>query len=440
MNIKIPATCVSAMVFAAVASVGLPAATAGADEITVNLEPVAEGLTHPTDMQPAPDGRMYILEQPGRIHIFEDGQLLDDVFLDITDRVVELEPEFDERGLLGIAFHPDYAENGRFFVYYSAPMRGDAPLGRRMRWNHTAYLSEFSVSDDDPNRADPDSERQILEIDQPAFNHNGGQVLFGPDGYLYLGLGDGGAAHDLAPDAPPEGYGQHRETLLGKILRIDVDNGDPYGIPEDNPFVDEEPWEPEIYALGFRNPWRMSFDTEGDNELYAADVGQWGLEGVYLVEAGNNYSWRIKEGTFCFDPHAPLEHPEECPDEMWGLELLDPIVEYKHLRAFPEEGVGISITGGYIYRGEAIPELQGMYVFGDWSRSFTEPDGVLMSAEPADEGLWTIHKLNVGNMDEPYPFIKAFGRDHDGELYVLTSGTHGPRTEQDVIYKIVPAE
>jgi glucose/arabinose dehydrogenase len=410
------------------------------ERIQVSLEPVAEGLAAPVDLRAAPDGRLFIVEQVGRVRIVENGELLDEPFLDISDRIVEQLEEFDERGLLAIAFHPDYTDNGRFFVYYSAPIRADAPFGRRARWDHTAYLSEFRVSEDDPNRADPDSERQILEVDQPAFNHNGAQILFGPDdGYLYIGLGDGGAAHDLAPDSPPEGYGQHRETLLGKILRIDVDNDDDetYAIPEDNPFVDEEPWEPEIYALGFRNPWRMSFDGQG--RLLVADVGQWAFEWMHIVEAGGNYGWRIKEGSHCFDPHAPTEHPDECPDENWGIPLTDPVVEYQNRGVFPDEGLGVAIMGGHMYEGSDVPDLEGMYVYADWSREFWEADGVLMAAREVNEGFWPIHFLEVTNLDEPLPYILSIGRDADGELYVLTSPSTGPLDEDGTVYRIAPA-
>lgn len=427
-----------ACTFALLAGVGSAYGTS-AEAATVNLEPVAEGLTHPVDLRTAPDGRIYFLEQPGRVRVMENGELRDEPFLDITGSVIDLDDEFDERGLLGIAFHPDYEENGRFFVYYSSEMREDADLSTRMHFNHTAYLSEFKRGDD--GNADPDSETKLMTIDQPAFNHNGGQVLFGPDGYLYLSLGDGGTANDMAPGAPEHGYGQERDTWLGKILRIDVSEEGKYSVPDDNPFVDDEAYRPEIYALGFRNTWRMSFDEE-TGKLYGADLGQDAFESVNIIQKGGNHGWRILEGTHCFDPNNPRKFPEdrECADENWGLPLIEPIIEYKNLNTFPEEGRGISVTGGFIYHGEAIPELEGKYVFGDWSRSFTEPDGVLMYAEPNGGGLWDIHDIEVANMDEPLPFFLAFGEDADGELYVMTTRTHGPRTQDDVIYKIVPAE
>jgi glucose/arabinose dehydrogenase len=433
------ATAVSAAAILAFVSGAHALSEVEEERIPVALEAVAEGLAAPVDLKAGPDGRLYIVEQVGRVRILENGELLDEPFLDISDRLVDLLDEFDERGLLAITFHPD--DDGRFYVYYSAPIRPDAPFGRRARWDHTAYLSEFRVSDDDPNRADPDSERRILEVDQPAFNHNGAQILFGPDdGYLYIGLGDGGAAHDLAPDSPREGYGQHRDTLLGKILRIDVDNEEndqAYAVPEDNPFVDDEEWRPEIYAFGFRNPWRMSFDPEG--RLLVADVGQWAFEWVDIVEAGGNYGWRIQEGSHCFDPYAPTEHPDQCPDEMWGIPVQDPVLEYKNFGVFPEEGQGVAIMGGFLYRGNDVPELQGMYVYGDWSREFWEADGVLMAADANAEGFWPIHLLEVTNIDEPLPYVLSFGEDQDGEIYVLTSPSTGPLDEDGTVYRIAPA-
>ena len=232
-------------------------------ETTVGLELVADGLTHPVSFAVANDGtkRRFIVEQVGRIRILmPDGTLLPEPFLDIQDKIVPLVDLFDERGLLGLAFHPDYKNNGRFYVYYSVPMRRNATRAFRLLGNHTANLSEFKVSKDNPNQANPISERILLQIDQPQFNHNGGEVIFGPDGFLYLAVGDGGFANDKAPLHPPDGNGQDLTTLLGKIVRIDVNKGDPYAIPPDNPFVGKAGVREEIYAYGFRNPWRMSFD------------------------------------------------------------------------------------------------------------------------------------------------------------------------------------
>lgn len=239
----------------------------------VGLELVAGGFTMPVALASPADGtgRLFVADLPGVIQVIDaGGLLLDEPFLDITDRVVGLRPGYDERGLLGLAFHPEFAENGRFFVYYSAPLRAGAPRG----WDHTSRISEFAVSAGDENQADPGSERVILEVDQPQSNHNGGSIAFGPDGYLYIPLGDGGGARDVGPGRPPGGNGQDVETLLGKILRIDIDGPEPYRIPADNPLVGK-PGRDEIYAYGLRNPWRMTFDSGGEHRLFAADAGQY---------------------------------------------------------------------------------------------------------------------------------------------------------------------
>ncbi|MDD2788311.1 PQQ-dependent sugar dehydrogenase, partial [Methanoculleus sp.] len=224
----------------------------GAAPERVGLEFVTGGFTMPVALASPDDGtgRLFVADLPGVIRVIDAG--VNEPFLDITGRVVDLRTGYDERGLLGLAFHPKFRENGRFFVYYSAPLRDGAPEG----WDHTSRVSEFAVST--PNRADPGSERMILEVDQPQANHNGGSIAFGPDGYLYIPLGDGGGANDVGRGHPPGGNGQDIETLLGKILRIDVDGEKPYGIPADNPFVGREGRD-EIYAYGLRNPWRTAF-------------------------------------------------------------------------------------------------------------------------------------------------------------------------------------
>src|SRR5690554_3817496 len=219
---------------AAAAALLLGSASAQSSDINVRLEPVVEGLISPLTLHaPAGDARLFVIEQTGQVRIIEDGALLDEPFIDLSGRMVELSASYDERGLLGLAFHPDYADNGLFYVHYSAPLRDGAPA----EWNHTAHVSEFQVSADDPNLADPDSERILLQVDQPQMNHDGGALAFGADGYLYIALGDGGAANDVADGHPPLGNGQDVSTLLGSLLRIDVNSGDPYAIPEDNPLV-----------------------------------------------------------------------------------------------------------------------------------------------------------------------------------------------------------
>ena len=411
-------------------------------EPVIGLELVAEGFAAPLALMPSGDesGWLYILDQTGQIWVLSpDGDVLETPFLDISDRMVELSDDYDERGLLGLAFHPDFGQNGRFYVYYSAPLRAGAPAG----WNHTSVISEFTVAMDDPDTADPASERIILQVDQPQSNHDAGQIAFGPDGYLYIPLGDGGGADDVGDGHNPEiGNGQDTSVLLGSILRIDVDGGDPYGIPEDNPFVGEDGVLDEIYAYGFRNPYRIAFDAGGANDLFVSDAGQNLWEEVSIVTAGENYGWYIKEGTHCFDPTNPDTSPEECPDAgPAGRELTDPIIEYAHPNG--SDGIGLVVVGGMVYRGDAMPTFQGRYIFGDWSTSFDSPDGTLLVAAPPemDGGLWPFEVLQIATEEngELGRYLLSFGQDQDLELYVLTSDTKGPSGDTGKVFKIVPA-
>lgn len=402
---------------------------------SVGLELVADGLVAPLSLVVPPDdtGRHFVVDQEGLVHIITpDGTLLAEPFLDVRPKMVALSPFFDERGLLGLAFHPEFADNGRFFVYYSAPLRPGGAEG----FNHTSHVSEFLVSED-PNRADEDSERVLLQIDQPQGNHNAGDIHFGPDGYLYIALGDGGGANDTAfGHTPGLGNGQDATNLLGSLLRIDVDGADPYAIPDDNPFIGTIARD-EIFAYGLRNPYRFTFD--GD-DLYVADVGQNLFEEVNLVEAGGNYGWNIREGTRCFDPDAPNEPPETCQDTgpLFGDPLLDPIIEYGNARALPD-GVGVAVVGGRVYRGDGLPQLRGRYVFGDWSTSFTEPDGTLLVARARPAGPWHLQELRVqGRPDGRLGhFVTGFGQDEQGEVYVLTSDTTGPTGDSGRVYRLV---
>ncbi|MPZ89893.1 MAG: hypothetical protein GEU81_17955 [Nitriliruptorales bacterium] len=384
-----------------------------------------------------PDGseRRLIVDQVGLIHVLmPDGTLADEPFLDVRDRIVPLMENFDERGLLGLAFHPQFGDNGRFFVYYSAPLRAEAPPD----WNHTSHLSEFQVSAADPNRADPDSERRLLQVDQPQFNHNAGDLAFSPDGLLHVALGDGGGANDTdLGHTPGLGNGQDVTNLLGSILRIDVDAGDPYAIPPDNPFVGEEGRD-EIFAYGFRNPYRITFDRGGDRDLFVADAGQNLWEEVSVVVRGGNYGWNIKEGTHCFDPDNPFTSPEVCPETgASGEPLIDPVIEYPNSSG-QDDGLGLVVIGGRVYRGTELPQLRGRYVFADWSRSFAEPDGTLLVAKPRDRGLWKLEELRVagrpgGRLGH---FVLGFGEDASGEVYVLTSDTTGPTGTSGNVYRL----
>ena len=345
----------------------------------VELEPAFPGLefdrmallTHAGD----DSGRLFLVLQPGRVVVFENDPGVEsyETFLDIRDQVNDAG---NEEGLLGLAFDPAYTENGYFYVYYSAS-------GPRR-----SVVSRFSVSDDDPNRADAASERVFLEVEQPFQNHNGGHLVFGPDGMLYIGLGDGGSAAD------PQGNGQDTSTLLGSILRIDVSRMDGlggYAIPGDNPFASGGGTaRGEIWAYGLRNPWRFSFDRE-TGDLWAADVGQNLYEEVNIIRPGLNYGWNVMEGSSCF-------RRTNC--DTAGLEM--PVAEYGR------EG-GCSVTGGYVYRRTGLPTLYGAYLYGDFCSGkiwALRHDGAAVTehVEIADTGL----------------SISSFGEDAYGEVYVLT--------------------
>jgi glucose/arabinose dehydrogenase/plastocyanin len=406
----------------------------------VGLDLVAEGLTSPVGLTSPDDGsgRLFVVDQAGEIRIIdENGTLLEEPFLNLTDQIVKLRPGFDERGLLGLAFHPDFTENGRFFVYYSAPLREGAPED----WNHTSRISEFNVSAEDENRADPGSERVILEVDQPQFNHDAGSIAFGPDGYLYIPLGDGGGGNDVGVGHPPEGNGQNTTTLLGSILRIDIDGEEPYGIPEDNPFVDDDEVLDEIYAYGLRNPWRMTFDAGGENYLFASDAGQEFWESVNIIEAGGNYGWNLKEGSHAFDPENATNPPEEVPEiGLRGEPLIDPIIEYPNAKQ--SDGLGSVVVGGYVYRGSDIPEFEGRYIFAEWNRADAEGDGIIFIATPPEdnvtEEMWEFTELEVVPNQTVGAYILAIGQDADRELYVLTTQNRGPTGETGRVYKLIP--
>jgi glucose/arabinose dehydrogenase len=393
-------------------ALGTPAAGQSA---TVGLEPVASGFASPLDVT-AGDGTLFVADQPGVLYRIESGE--PDPALDLRERTVSLNDGYDERGLLGAAFHPDYPDDDRLFVRYSAPRREGTPEN----YSHTFVLASFAAPGGDP---DPDSETTLLEIPQPQSNHNAGSLAFGPDGYLYVGVGDGGGANDEGRghvadwyDANPGGNGQDTDSnLLGSVLRIDVDAGDPYAVPDDNPLPDS-PY-PEQYAWGFRNPWRFSFDGE---EFLVADVGQSAHEEVSLVERGDNYGWNVKEGTHCFGAETC---PEETPD---GAPLRDPVIEYPH---GGEPVSGISVIGGHVYRGERLPGLRGRYVFADWNAS-----GDFFVADPTGEGLW---ETSVLETTADFAHVLGFGR-HGGESYVLTTESSGPSGESGALRRLVAAE
>ncbi len=411
---------------------------------TLQLKRIAGGLTHPTALAAPPDGsgRLFITEQKGIIKIIKtDGSAAAEPFLDIKSRMVKLTSAYDESGLLGLVFHPDYATNGRFFIFYSAALKPTDPPD----FHSNARVSEFLVSAADANKADADSEKVLLDVPHPQANHNGGQLSFGPDGFLYIGIGDGGNANDVGTGhTEGTGNGQDTTKLLGKILRLDVSGPGTAAIPPGNPFAGEPDKKEEIFAYGFRNPWRFSFDRGGDNRLFCGDVGQSLYEEINIVTAGGNYGWNIKEGTSCFNKDKATEPLASCPDNgSSGEPLIDPIIVYGH----PGDNgsiTGRSVTGGYVYRGSAIAALAGKYVFGDWSSSFIRPDGSLLIAVEGVGGLWQVKTANVqyecGRAGKLGRFLLSFGQGEDGELYLLTSRKLGPVGRTGEVYKLVAAE
>jgi glucose/arabinose dehydrogenase len=398
----------------------------------VRLDTVATGFTSPVGIEVSDDGqRRFVVDQAGRIRLHDSTGLRDRAYLDIRDRIVDLSGGYSERGLLGVAFHPKFSQNGRLFVRYSAPRREGTPRN----FSHTEVLAEF-VTDPGARRVDPSKERTILELPQPQSNHNAGAIVFGPDGYLYVATGDGGGAGDRGTghvsdwyDAVPGGNGQSvGSNLLGSILRIDVDEsqGDlPYSIPEDNPLVGQSGLD-EHFAWGLRNPWRMSF-TDGD--LYAADVGQNRYEEVNRIRKGGNYGWNVREGFHCYRADSC---PRETPD---GKRLRDPIVEYSHAGDDQDPG-GVAVIGGYLYRGTAIPGFQGRYVFADW-----QAKGRLFVATPNDGGRWPIETVPIANTNDDAVgrFVLAFGRGPDDELYVATTDNSGLSGTSGAIHRLRPA-
>lgn len=411
------------------------------DPVTgVELTSIAQGLTSPVDLAAPEDttGRLFIVDQVGTVRIISpEGELRESPFLDLSDRMVELNENFDERGLLSLAFHPDYAQNGRFFVVYNAPLiEGDSDEFDS-RWR----LSEFTVSEI-PDQAQADSEVILLELLKPQFNHNGGQLAFGPNGRLYASVGDGGGAHDVGFGHTPDiGNGQDTTNLLGSILRLDVDTPGELNIPPDNPFVGDDDVLDEIFAYGFRNPWRFSFDMGGQRRLFCADAGQNLFEEVSIVEAGGNYGWNIREGSHCFDPDDPDTPAASCPDAgPLGNPLIDPVIEYSRL---DDEGnvVRLVVVGGHVYRGQSVPALTGRYIFGDWSSSFSVPDGSVFIATENEARQWSFREVEIATSSDGRlnRFLLAFGQDHDGEVYLLTSGNTGPTGTTGEVLKIVSA-
>ncbi len=351
----------------------LSRAVSAQTSVSLALESVVSGLSEPVFAGHAGDGsgRLFIVEQAGRIRIFQNGTLLAAPFLDIRSRVTS----GGERGLLSVAFHPGYSSNRRFFVNYT-----------NNRPTLKTIIAEYQASASNPNIADT-TERVLIEINQPYDNHNGGQLHFGPDGYLYVGMGDGGSGGD------PMNNAQNLDSLLGKMLRIDVDGAQPYAIPPTNPFVNRSGAD-EVWAFGLRNPWRFSFDRLS-GRLFAADVGQSTREEVDIVERAGNYGWRRFEGTLCYNPSTG------CGTPAGEFPFQPPISDYPR-------GDGVSVTGGYVYRGRMYPELQGTYLFGDYG------SGRIWGLTETGQGNWIRTQLLPSGLP-----ISSFGEDEAGEVYVV---------------------
>ena len=359
---------------------------------------IAEGLTNPTVLTHAGDGtgRLFIAQKTGLINVIADGQILEEPFLDIRENI---HISFFEQGLLGLAFHPNYVENGYFFVHYT-DTQGNTKLVR------------YTISNSNPNLADEKSRKVILYVEQPWVNHNGGHIEFGPDGYLYIGLGFG--RHD--PD--PDGNAQSLDVLLGKLLRLDVDNGNPYAIPEDNPFANGG-GRPEIWAYGLRNPYRFSFDSI-NGDLFIGDVGGEEREEIdNLVadfEGVPNFGWSFNEGNLSLAGRPATAHYKSMVERPpTGTILQAPITDYKH------EETRCAVIGGVVYRGAALPAWEGVYVYGDYC------SGEIFALVPRDNGVWESRVLYESPIQ-----VTSFGVDEEGELYVLDFGGE--------IYKLVALE
>ena len=364
--------------------------------ISLKVSQIAGNLQAPTAMAFPGNGDIWVTEQTGKIRLIRKGKLMAEAVLDLQSQLPKMNNSYEERGLLGIALHPKFSINKKFYVFYSIPAAG--------KFNHTDVVAEYTLTSS--NRADPDSRRVILAADKPDGNHNGGCLQFGKDGFLYISFGDGGGQGDKHGEI---GNGQNLNTWLGKILRVDVNADSGYLVPKDNPFVGRSGTKPEIWAYGFRNPYRFSFDR-ATGQLFAGDVGQDLWEEIDIVKKGGNYGWRLTEGTHCYNPASGCD--------LDGITL--PIAEYGHRE-------GVSVTGGYVYNGKRIPILKGKYLFADWTGPFFYLQKV--------GAVWQRGKVNLQAISEESK-ITGFGEDEMGELYVLTNPDTGPGNSMGKVYMI----
>ena len=417
------------------------------------LKLVAKDLVAPIQLEELPDGsgRMLVVQQNGLVRVLmADGSVAVEPLLDLRPQMLVLVDDFEERGLLGFALHPEFVRNGRFVVTYSASLRASAPRA----WNHTRRVSEFQLKPGTLGPVDLATERVLIEQDWPSRKHNGGALAFGPDGLLYIGFGDSGASHGIGPKVLHEAFdvpaalliwdllAQDLHSLYGKVLRIDVDRGFPgYAIPPTNPLVGK-PGRPEVYAWGFRNPYRIAFDRNGSGDFYITATAETLWEAAYRVRRPGNFGWPLIEGTHCLDRLKPREPPATCArSDANGQPLELPVVEYANMQAqhpaskLGIRGVGTAITGARVYRGQAIARLQGQLLFSDWSATFRQPSGQLFTAKPGEgTALWPFERLL--QVDSR---IIGLAEDRAGEIYVLTHEGLGPFGATGKVFKLVAA-
>ncbi|MDB5159487.1 MAG: glucose dehydrogenase [Mucilaginibacter sp.] len=388
----------------------LPSFTKNSDPatITIKSEKVTDGLQAPTALIFPENGKAWVTEQTGKIRLLKNGKLSEVVVLDLKSKMIKVNTGYEERGLLNVVLHPKFSTNRKFYVFYSRPTTVQNPANNR-KFDHTDVVAEYKML---PNsdQADPNSERIILTQNKPDGNHNGSGIVFGADGYLYVTFGDGGGQHD---QHGPIGNGQNMDTWLGKVLRININVDSTYAVPKDNPFVGKAGNKPEIWAYGFRNPYRISIDKIS-KKLFIGEVGQDTWEEVDILEKGANYGWRLVEGNHCHNPAQGCDFTGLTP----------PITEYNHKE-------GVSVIGGYVYNGQQVTSLKSKYIFGDW----TGPVWYLQKAGNS----WLRGKITIQNYPENAK-ITGWGEDQLGELYFLTNTETGPGpagATTGSIYKII---
>lgn len=418
----------------AVANPIVPLIQKGATRI--ELQPILTGMSSPLGTAYPDDGsdRLFVYDQTGTVTLVLNGVPQPTHFMDVSARLKPLRVAYDECGLLGFACHPNFAANPKVYTYTTEPPQsGVATFTTAMPpagFDHDNVIAEWTLDAGNPNIVNVASRRELIRINHPAFNHNGGTIRFGPDGLLYISIGDGGAGDDQGIGHLPDGNAQAIENIYGKVLRINPDgsnsaNGQ-YGIPADNPFVAQAGLD-EIFAYGFRNPYAFSFDKQ-TGQLYLGDAGQNKIEEVDIVTNGGNYGWRLKEGSFLFDPNGSAAgFITTLPVKPLPVVDINPFAEYDH-----DEGV--VVVGGFVYRGTAVPALQGLYITGDFARNFGSPSGRLFFAN----GSGQLSEFIIGNDDRALGlFLKGFGEDRNGEVYVCGSTALAPRSTSGVVYKVV---